>query len=246
MSLNSEVAAAEIAARREAPDSLVTQVIEEVRSHIRINQLTHGMVLPSETTFAEKLGVSRAVAREAFRALAALKIIDAGNGRRARVAVPDASVLGLVLDHTVQTRQISYQQILDVRRTIEMRTVALAVLRRTDEEAAHLIEIVNNMRNAFPDTTKIMEWDIRFHEAIAQASRNPLFAMLVGSFSYVTRQNWHTGWRSRPNDESRRANLELHGRLAEAIAARNATVAEATIAEHFDSAVKVLINAGIT
>ncbi len=82
--------------------------------------------------FAEDLGVSRTVVREALRALAALGIVDLGNGRRARVGTIDNDVLGLVLDHAVHTDQVAIQQIYDVRRTIEMRTVSLATLRRSD------------------------------------------------------------------------------------------------------------------
>ena len=45
------------------------------------------------------------------------------------------SVVSLLIDHAVHTHQITIQQILDVRRTIELRTVALAALRRTDAES---------------------------------------------------------------------------------------------------------------
>ena len=46
--------------------------------------------------------------------------------------------MSLMIEHGVHTEQISVQQIYDVRRTIEMRTVALAAIRRSDEEAAEI------------------------------------------------------------------------------------------------------------
>lgn len=88
-----------------------------------------------EATLSLSFGVSRPIVREALRSLAALTLIDVGNGRRARVAIPDASVLGFVVDHSVYTEQVSIQQIYDVRRTVEMRTVALAALRRSPAES---------------------------------------------------------------------------------------------------------------
>ena len=106
--------------------------------HIRAERLRAGDPVPSEVGLAAELGVSRTVVREAFRALAALEIINLGNGRRARVGTIDKDVLGLVIDHALHTDQASIQQIYDVRRTIEMRTVALAALRRSEPEARRL------------------------------------------------------------------------------------------------------------
>ncbi len=98
---------------------------------------------------ANDLGVSRTVVREALRALAAIGVVDLGNGRRARVGTIDNDVLGLVLDHAVHTDQVSIQQIYDVRRTIEMRTVSLAALRRLNVEAETIAAHAAAMRKAF-------------------------------------------------------------------------------------------------
>jgi len=183
--------------------------------------------------------------REAFRALAAVGIIDLGNGRRARVGTIDKDVLGLVIDHAVHTNQASIQQIYDVRRTIEMRTVALAALRRSEPEAEAISGRAAAMRQAFSHPADVMEHDIAFHCAIAVASRNPLFALIVGSFSVVTRQTWRISWDSRSTDAERLANVECHVRIAAAIEAREPRTAEAAMAEHFDNSVKALLSAGV-
>src|SRR4051794_19838097 len=104
----------------DASGSLVSKVIHDIRSMIRSEGLRIGDSLPSESAMGEKLGVSRAVVREAYRSMAALQLINVGNGRRAKVSAVDRDVLALVIDHGVQTDQVSVQQILDVRRTIEM------------------------------------------------------------------------------------------------------------------------------
>src|SRR5262245_10802028 len=129
--------------------SLVSRVIHGIRTLIRSEGLRIGDPLPSESAIGEQLGVSRAVVREAYRSMAALKLIDVGNGRRARVSAVDHEVLALVIDHGVRTAQVSVQQILDVRRTIEMRTVALAALRRTEKEAREIAALAAAMRADF-------------------------------------------------------------------------------------------------
>ena len=225
--------------------SLVDRLMADVCDHIRINGLEPGAVLPSEADFASRAGVSRAVAREGFRGLAALKLIDVGNGRRARVAQTDDSVLSLLIDHAVQTKQIRIQQILDVRRTIELRTVSLAALRRSDAEAKAIVDLAATMRASITQAEKVMEADIAFHEAIAKASRNPLFSLLVGSFRVVTRETWPIGWATRANQASQIENIDCHEVIAAAIDNRDMRAAEAAMAHHFDSAVKTLVDAGV-
>jgi GntR family transcriptional repressor for pyruvate dehydrogenase complex len=229
----------------EAPTSLVSRVVHGIRQLIRSEGLRIGDPLPSESAIGEELGVSRAVVREAYRSMAALKLISVGNGRRARVSEVDPEVLALVIDHGVQTDQVSIQQILDVRRTIEMRTVGLAALRRTDKEAREILALAAAMRSDFADAEKVMEHDIGFHEMIARASRNPIFALIVGSFHVVTRQTWRIGWLARENDADRYENVACHEAIAAAIESGNRPAAEAQMAAHFDNTVKVLLASGI-
>ncbi|MFN3525976.1 MAG: FadR/GntR family transcriptional regulator, partial [Paracoccus sp. (in: a-proteobacteria)] len=167
--------------REDEPDlSLVERTMDGIRALIRADGLLPGQALPSETKMAAQLGVSRPVMREAMRGLATLRILTIGNGRKARVATADASALGVVLDHASHTGGVSIQQILDARRTLERRTVELAAMRRSDEDAAELGAIVEQMLAALDgDHTEIQELDIRFHEVIARASGNPLYALLI-------------------------------------------------------------------
>lgn len=223
----------------------VSRVIHGIRELIRSEDLRIGDTLPSEAAVGEALGVSRVAVREAFRSMAALGVIDVGNGRRARVAAVDHEVFALVIDHAVQTDQVSIQQILDVRRTIEMRTVALAATLRTDREAREIAASAAGMRRDFFDAEAVMEHDIAFHRAIAQASHNPMFAMIVDSFHVVTRQTWRIGWQARRTDEDRLRNVACHEAIAEAIIARDRHAAESLMAGHFDNTVKMLLDSGI-
>jgi GntR family transcriptional regulator, transcriptional repressor for pyruvate dehydrogenase complex len=225
---------------------LVERTIADIRDYIRENELKAGDPMPSEAAISARLGVSRTVAREAMRALSALRILEVGNGRKARVAAPDADVLSIILDHTVYTRQLSIQQILDVRRTLELRTVSLAALRRSSEQAGELLRITELMFTELDRPRELMELDILFHEVIATASGNPLYATLVNSFRVITRQTWEIGWRSRSSEENRRENICCHERIAKAVAAQDTAAAEAAMAEHFDSAMNVLLKAGVT
>lgn len=238
--------AAAIAASDQAGEQpLVGVTMNRILALMRQDNLKAGQTLPSEMGLAGMFGVSRTVIREALRSLVALSLLDIGNGRRARVRVPDGNVLGLIVDHAIHTEHVSIQQIYDVRRTVEMRTVELAAVRRTDAEAARIGAQVDAMYADYARLDRVMEHDIAFHVLIGAASRNPMFDLIVRSFEAVTRQTWRVSWTSRRTDAERMGTIGLHRAIADAIAAGDPRSAAAAMADHFDNSVKALLNAGI-
>jgi DNA-binding FadR family transcriptional regulator len=91
-----------------------------------------------------------------------------------------------------------------------------------------------------------MEHDIAFHEAIATASRNPMFALVMGSFHFVTRQTWPVGWAARRNEEEHLVAVAVHEAIAKAIVDRDPEAAATHMAAHFDITARALLAAGIT
>jgi len=216
--------------------SLVDRAVRCVRDHIRDNNLKVGDTLPGEGAFAEQLGVSRAVMREAFSTLAALHQIDVGNGRKARVAAIDGSVLSTSLDHAVATAQVTVAEIWEVRRTLELRAAELAALRRSATEARAIIDHAEAMAAHSDDLAELTRHDIAFHQAIAKASGNMLFYNIIRSFEPLMTLAVPTAWHARTAAEQR-AVLERHRRLAEAIANRDTAAAIAEMNTHFDTSI---------
>ncbi|MBB6181302.1 FadR/GntR family transcriptional regulator [Pseudorhizobium flavum] len=219
--------------------------VAAIARFIRDRDLKPGDRLPAEGTLSKELQVSRTVIREALRSLAALHLVQLGAGKRPTVAQLDDDAFSLTIEHGVVTDQIDIQQIYDARRTIEARTAALAALRRTDAEARAIAAHARAMLANSDDPRKVMEHDIALHLAIAHASRNPLFTLIIGAFGGVTRQTWPIGWKSRTSDDERQAMSELHVAIADAIAAGEPTAAARLMDEHFDQSIKALLRAGL-
>lgn len=220
--------------------SLVERAVRRVRDHIRENDLKVGDTLPGEGAFAEQLGVSRAVMREAFSTLAALHQIDVGNGRKARVAAIDGSVLSTSLDHAVATAQVTVAEIWDVRRTLELRTAELAAMRRSDLEARAIVGHAEAMAASSGDLDELTRHDIAFHQTIAKASGNVLFHSIIRSFEALMSVAVPTAWHTRTTPELRAMVLEQHRRLAQAIADKDAASAIAEMNTHFDTSISDL------
>lgn len=223
----------------------VASAIVSITRLIREEELKPGDHLPAEAALSEQLQVSRTVIREALRSLAALRLVDLGVGKRPTIAQLDDASMAMMIEHGVVTDQIDILQIYDVRRTIEARTATLAALRRTEAEAQLILGLARAMVDASGDPVAIMEHDISLHIAIARASRNPVFALIIGAFQGVTRQTWPIGWKSRTDDDERRAMNALHEELALAIVDGNPHAAAVLMNRHFDQSIKALLTAGL-
>lgn len=226
-----------------AGGSLVDQAIRAVRGYIRERDLKVGDTLPGEGAFATELGVSRAVMREAFGALAALRQIDVGNGRKARVAAIDGSVMASSIDHAVATAQISTGEVWDVRRTLELRTAELAATHRSDADAHAILAHAEAMRGSADELDALMRHDIAFHQAIARASGNPLFTQIVRSFEPLMRTAVPAAWDTRRTHAQRAAILRLHAEIAQTIADRDPVAATTAMDQHFDASIADLFRA---
>jgi GntR family transcriptional regulator, transcriptional repressor for pyruvate dehydrogenase complex len=221
--------------------SLVERAMAHVRDYIRNNDLKVGDPLPGEGKFAAELQVSRAVMREAFGSLAALRQIDVSNGRRARVAAIDGSVMALSLDHAVATAQVSVIDVWDVRRTLELRTVELAAQNRSDAQARQIVAAARAMRDVAPDLDRLSSADVDFHHAIAEASGNPLFHQIVRSFERLMDIAVPRAWQTRLTEDQRIEMLDLHQEIAQAIADRDGQRAMAGMDRHFDTSIADLM-----
>lgn len=218
-----------------------TQAIYE---YIRKNRLRLGDSLPSEVEFANLLGVSRGIVREALKGLEALNVISSGNGRRAKVGGIDPNALAILIDHAIHTSQVTIQQVLDVRRAIELRTVALAAIRRTDEEAGTICAIADAMLEKLDDRSALTQLDLSFHRALGAASRNPMHDLFIGSFSAVMNESGPIGWQTQPREEDLEEIIRKHGAIAAAVSKQDVEMAELEMDQHFDLTVKALIASG--
>jgi len=224
---------------------LTTGVTDAVIKLIHDQHLVPGDSVPSEGEFALKLNVSRGVVREAFKALEALGILTLSPGKRARVSRLKGHVMATLMDHAVVTMQVSIYQTLDLRRTLEVRTAHLAALRHTESDLAAIRAATKAMRKHGTGREAAIEDDIAFHIAIARATQNPLYTVLVESFSLVIRQTAPLSWAARRTDEQRRGVHDMHDAIADAITLRDVEAAEVAMAAHFDNSVKALISAGM-
>lgn len=221
-----------------AGGSLVQQVIRTVANYMRDQGLRPGDTLPGEKHFADELGVSRAVMREAFGALGALQIINVGRGRKPKVSPVDGSLFATSIVHGFNTSQISIMDVWEVRKTVEIRTTELAAVFRTDREVKELQDIVDAIALSLNDLDRVSQLNAEFHHAIARASQNILFAQILASFAPITRIATREAWRSNTTKALKQAQLSRHRAIVRAIARKDPGAGADGMRKLFDDAVR--------
>jgi DNA-binding FadR family transcriptional regulator len=160
------------------------QVVDELGREIISGHYPVGMTLPGDFDLAQRFRVSRTVLREAMKTLAAKGLIVP----RARIGTKvtpqnqwnlfDSDVLTWHFHKGVD--QPFLQHLTEIRLAFEPFAASLAVENADDDDIRQLYDIADEMGNPAHTPATLAVADLKFHLAIAEASRNP-FMRTVGS-----------------------------------------------------------------
>lgn len=162
---------------------LSDKIAELMRQAIISRELRAGAPLPSERELGEQFGVSRTVIREAVRALVAKGIVEVRSGSGLRVAAVDEGTVSESLAWYIRGASVKYPQVHEIRNMIEVVMAGLAAERRTDEQIEALREAHQHLISVIDDFEAAAVADLAFHDLIARATQNDLFAVILGSIA---------------------------------------------------------------
>lgn len=209
--------------------SAVGFVLDDLQEAIEAGVIRVGDRLPSESALAARYSVSRSVIREVLRASAALGLTVTRTGK-------GTFVVGR-RPHELVFGSYSAGDLLEVRPHIEVPAAGLAALRRTEDDMEQIQDLIERM-DAESDLTVWNGLDASFHLAVAEASKNPVFAEVIRSIgSAMASQS------AMINDlfRSRRAEGDAeHRSIAAAIARGSAGEAEDAMRFHLDQVVEIV------
>lgn len=159
--------------------TLSEQIAELLKKRILESHPRPGDTLPGELELSGELKVSRGIVREALRLLSASGFIKLARGKRPEIRKLDGAVLGNLLVHAVSSNQASTEDVFELRIPIECEIASLAAKRRTKKNIAALKECMREIEKAGDDLKIQTRADFRFHQSLAEATGNRLFAMLI-------------------------------------------------------------------
>ncbi len=166
-------------------------VVEQLREAIFSGRIRPGQRLPGERRLCEELGVGRPTLREALRSLEAVGIIEVRPGKSggSYAATPSESTVGDALAALVQLRGASLEDLAEFRVDFEGENAAWAA-RRADAGDIAALQAIAADAGAAGTRGEVVEIDVRWHEALARATKNRLrIGIALGIHDAVLRRH---------------------------------------------------------
>ncbi|MGW4434976.1 FadR/GntR family transcriptional regulator [Streptomyces sp. NPDC004596] len=210
------------------------QVEETIRAAILSGELKSGEMLPPEAELARQFNVSRTTLREALRVLSSQHLITKVPGARGGNFVQsiDYHSLGDVMmesvDNLLALGSIEFDEVAEVRQQLEVPSVRLAAVNRTDEHVQQLTAIVERQKTASVDDPEIPELDRQFHTLIARASGNRVLASFVAALHHATEPVHYLDL----SPEVGRETVKQHQRIVQAVQRQDPDAGEAAVVKH--------------
>ncbi|MFT4181536.1 MAG: FCD domain-containing protein [Rhizobium sp.] len=213
--------------------TLVPQsVAREIQTMITGGALKPGEKIPSQRTFSQKFGISRASLREALLTLETLGLLKTEPGRGTFVvARPQEQT-----DHMAPWRYSDSYSIFDVFQTrimIEGEIARLAAGRLTQSQVEQMETATRTMEEGWARQDRLanVEADLEFHGIIVSACSN---AMLRALYDATRQQLTETQRQPIPitNPERMRESIAEHRRIIASLAANDGVGAKREMERH--------------
>lgn len=211
----------------DAHPTLADRVCSQLKHDIVVGRLPQGSKILEED-LAKVYGSSRGPLREAIRRLEGMRLV---------VRTPHAGARVVTLNQTVMA------EVYVVREALEGMSARLAAQQMANEEIEALWELLDQHEHGIDDTNgKVYfqrEGDLDFHYRIAVGSKNQwLIHMLSSELYQLIRMCRHCSSRlpSRPT-----AALNEHRQIVDAIAKRDAELAEILMRRHISNAWNIVM-----
>ena len=208
-------------------------IADRLLRRISTGQLHPGDQLPTERELTQAFGAGRSSVREALRMLESKGVIkDVGNG--SFVVSGWANPLNISLQLLLNLDQATMLDVYELRRILECEAAGLAAERRTDAHLELMDAAIAEMAAALERSdgdraASYIDGDLRFHLAIAEATRNGMILHTMGALREVIRRALTSIFRIPGSPEH---SQDHHRAIREAIAARDADAARTEMLTH--------------
>ena len=167
---------------------LIDKAQEEIKKMILDKRYDSSGYLPSEGELCELLGRSRSTIREAVRSLEIRGFLQRVHGKGIRVADKGTQVMSRSLVDMIQQQQIDLDDILEVRRMIEIRAAGNAALKAASGQLKEMKTQIGIMENSPSNEEAYVNADFKFHRLIVEATGNKLLLAIVDAYEELLRE----------------------------------------------------------
>ncbi|WP_276167844.1 FadR/GntR family transcriptional regulator [Zobellia alginiliquefaciens] len=154
-------------------------IISKIRDLIDYKNLEPGDKLPAERVLSEKFEVSRSSVREAIQKLEFYGILNSKPQSGTFIANIGQIAMKGMIDDILSLEEQDFKSLVETRILLELKTVRLAAIRRTDEDLERIKSAFDAYKVKMIAGKDCLEEDLLFHLAIAAASKNSTMNTLM-------------------------------------------------------------------
>ncbi|MEN3324433.1 FadR/GntR family transcriptional regulator [Mariniflexile soesokkakense] len=206
-------------------------VIDKIRELINYKNLEPNDKLPSERMLSDKFGVSRGVIRDAIQKLEFYGLLKSMPQSGTFVANVGAIAMNGIVDDILDLEKPDFKSLVETRILMELKTVKLASLRRTDADLKKMKSALNAYSKKVLNNENAVQEDLLFHLAIAKASKNSTLNTFMLSITPEIITNfakYHVC-----DDDLAMSGIEEHTAIYEAIKDQDPALAREKMKIHF-------------
>lgn len=148
------------------------KIISKIRDLMNYKNLEPGDKLPSERMLSEKFDVSRSNVREAIQKLEFYGLLVSKPQSGTFVADIGQVAMNGMMEDILRLEEPDFKSLVETRILLELKTVKLAALRRTDKDLAQMQLALEAYSKKVENGEDAVQEDLLFHLAIAKASGN--------------------------------------------------------------------------
>lgn len=152
-------------------------VHKALEEEILSGRIPTGTPLPTEIELAEQFGVTRHTVREGMRALEQSGLVKREAGRRLHAALPHHEEMAPRGSRALLMQGVTFRELWEIARRLEVCAAELVCPHIDDALVDRLEANVLAMEQALASGESIIELDVAFHAAIAEATRNRVLLM---------------------------------------------------------------------
>lgn len=141
--------------------------------------LEPGARLPTEKHLCERLGVGRSTLREAMGSLAFIGAVETRQGSGTYVGGNEDAPVEKLIGLALMLQRSSVQEIVEVRRVLEVEAVRLAAERHDKADQQALSAVMEGMRASVQKPEQAAKFDTQYHILLARASHNSALVHLL-------------------------------------------------------------------
>ncbi len=206
--------------------------------------LKPGDRLPSETDLAHQFDVSRQTIREALRILELSGFITVQKGGSGGPLI-QTTILNTINDlflDAFRLEKVTTEELTLARFAIERVVMEYAIDGADDSDIQRLRENVQQARMKIENNLVAVDENIEFHNLLAEASKNHVFVMVVGSITAVVREHTSRMTANLEGKDQTRAysesvlksknTVDIHEKIIEAIEAKDRKKARQLMESH--------------